>query len=114
MMHSQHDPFTYQFACRRSIARQAHPLLERHPVLLPVLLLAGAVLFSFISSFADGLFPLLALLGMPTTLLCLLIAFVLGTCGVLTLIIGTIEYIERSSVRVASIPRSKEHSYDCN
>jgi len=87
------------------------PLLQRHPVLLPVLLLICAIALGIASFFADNLFPVLTLIGMPSPLLCLLLAYVLGISGILTSIIGIIECMDRYTLQGAMFPKSKEQSY---
>jgi hypothetical protein len=86
-------------------------LLQRHPVLLPVLLLICATALATASFFADGLFPVLKFIGVPSPLLCLLLAYVLGISGILTSIIGIIECMDRYSLQNAMFPKSKEQSY---
>lgn len=87
-------------------------LLQRHPILTPVLLLGGSVLLSILGFSNDAvLFPLLALVGVSSSLLCLSIAFVFGVAGILAGIIGAIEYVDRYSLQAAMFPKPKEHSY---
>jgi hypothetical protein len=83
-------------------------LLKRHPVLLPLLLVLGACLASIGSFSAENVFPLLTLLGMPSNVLCLSMALVLGISGVLTSIISLLEHIDRRSVHAAMFPEAKE------
>ncbi len=91
---------------RIQVARAGH-LLRRHPILIPVILLSGSLGLCFASFYADTLFPLLALVGAPTSLLCLAMAFVLGVSGVLTSIISIIEGIDRCRLRTATFPKPK-------
>jgi len=94
---------------KRSIwVRDQKHLLTRHPVLLPVFLLLGACLASSGSFSAENVFPLLVLLGIPSNVLCLSVALVLGISGVLVSIISILEYIDRRSVHVALFPEAKE------
>jgi hypothetical protein len=86
---------------------RASLLLRRHPVLLPGLLLGGSLLLCLTSFYANNLFPLLALLGAPTSLLCLSMAIVLGVTGVLAGIISGIEGIDRHRLRSTTIAKSK-------
>ena len=88
-----------------------HPLLQRHPVLLPVLLLSGAIALVGASLFASNLFPALMLIGVPSGLLYFSIAFVLGVCGLLVSIIGILERIDRCGLPALLLPGLKEHSY---
>src|SRR6266852_5168256 len=89
-------------------------LLEQHPVLTPALLLGGSVGL-FIASFsADRLFPALALIGVPTANLCLLISLVLGISGILASIIYLIEKVDcylSKRLQAGVFLQSKEHSY---
>ena len=105
MIQSQYE------ACSRKhsiwIRDQTH-LLTRHPVVLPVLLLLGACLASIVSVSAANVFPLLTLLGMPSNVLCLSIALVLGISGILVSIISILECIDRRSVHAALFPEAKE------
>src|SRR5437660_255604 len=71
-----------------------NPLLKRHPVVLPLLLLAGACFAVMMSLMAENIFPLLMWIGVSPAIFCLSIALVLGISGVLTSIIGIIEHIE--------------------
>ena len=108
MIQSQSKPSGQQ---RGMIRPRRNPLLQRHPVLLPVLLLTCAIALSIASFFADSLFPVLTFIGVPSPLLCLLLAYVLGISGILTSIIGIIECMDRYSLQNAMFPKSKEQSY---
>lgn len=89
------------------------PLLQRYPVRIPLLFLLGSVLLVFVSFSPKAVFPVLAFIGVPSTLLCLSLAFVLGVVGVLTGIISMIETFERHHFQQAAMfPKPKEHSYD--
>jgi len=81
-------------------------LLQQHPVLIPVILIIGSVVLYIASFFANTLFPLLALIGVPAGLLCLSVAFVSGVSGVLASIISIIEGIDRR-LRTTTFPKSK-------
>jgi hypothetical protein len=83
---------------------------HRHPVLFPVALLLGALVLLLASSFANTLFPLLVLLGVPSTQLCLAIALVLGIVGSLTGIIGIIERLDHRSTHTG-LAMPKEHGH---
>lgn len=83
-------------------------LLKRHPILLPALLLLGAGLASSASFSAVNVFPLLTLIGIPSNVLCLSIALVLGITGTLASIIGVLEHIDRRSIQAATFPEAKE------
>ncbi|GAC1391214.1 MAG: hypothetical protein NVS4B11_14430 [Ktedonobacteraceae bacterium] len=100
----------------RRLAR--NPLLQRHPVLTPVVLLSSSLLLGVASIFADTVFSVLTLVGMPVgtlVLLCILVAFVLGIVGVLASIIGILEQVDRyyvtTGVSVPMFLRLKEQSY---
>jgi hypothetical protein len=87
------------------------PLLQRHPVLAPVLLLCGSLVLGITSCFADTVFPALAFLGTPSALLCLAFAFVLGIAGIIASIITMIECVHRHCLQAALFLQPKEHSY---
>ena len=90
------------------------PLLERHPVLAPVLLLASSVALFIVSFSADSLFPVLAFVGVHPALLCLLMAMVSGISGMLAGIIYIIERIDSyclQRLQAGVFPQPKEHSY---
>jgi len=91
-----------------------HPLLQRHPILVSLCLISGALLLAISSYFADTLFPVLAFIGALPTLPCLLLAWVLGTCGILISIISIIEYVEQLRAYVIVSPALKEQRYDRN
>jgi len=93
---------------RASWVRERNYLLKRHPVLVPVLLLLGAGLASSASFSAENVFPLLTLIGLPSNVLCLSVALVLGITGILTSIIGILEYIDRQTIQAAMFPEAKE------
>jgi len=94
---------------KRSIwVRDQNHLLKRHPVSLPVLLLLGAFLASIASFSMENIFPLLMLIGMPSNVLCLSIALILGISGVLASIISILECIDRRSVHAAMFLEAKE------
>jgi hypothetical protein len=82
---------------------QRHILLRRHPVLVPVALSGCALALCFVSFNANNLFPLLALIGVPSQLLCLLLALVLGISGILTSIVGLIERMDPSPAQVHNV-----------
>jgi hypothetical protein len=73
-------------------------LLQRHPVLVPLVLLVG----SFLSCCVALLFPLF-LGGSALTTLCLSLACVLGIAGLLTGITGILERVDRQPVRSTSV-----------
>ncbi len=83
-------------------------LLQRHPVLVPALLLSGSVGLYIVSSFATALFPLLTFIGASPGLTCLLFALVLGIAGILTTIIDLIERFDRSRLHAEMFPKPKE------
>jgi hypothetical protein len=86
---------------------QRHVLLRRHPVLVPVTLLGSALVLCLVSFYANSLFPLLTLVGIPSQLLCLLLALVLGISGILTSIVGLIERMDRSHTQVHNVSQYK-------
>ncbi len=86
---------------------QCHVLLHRHPVLVPVTLSGTALVLCIVSFYASNLFPLLTWVGMPSQLLCLLLALVLGISGILTSIVGLIERMDRSRTPVHNVSEYK-------
>ncbi len=109
MLQSQHEPDGH----RGVVPKQQHnPLLQRHPVLVPLILLSGSIIIGAASFFTDSLFPILVFIGFPSALVCLLLACVLGTCGILVGIIGILERVDHYCLPAAMFPKSKEHSYD--
>ncbi len=86
---------------------QRHVLLHRHPVLVPVTLSGTALVLCIVSFYASNLFPLLTWVGMPSQLLCLLLALVLGISGILTSIVGLIERMDRSRTPVHNVSEYK-------
>jgi len=66
---------------------------------------------SFFADNLDSFFPLLSLIGVPSALLSILLALVLGISGVLAAIISIIEVIDRSRLQPAISPQPKEQSY---
>ncbi|MBE3558413.1 MAG: hypothetical protein IMW89_04215 [Ktedonobacteraceae bacterium] len=76
----------------------------QHPVLLPLALLGGALLTGIASLNGDNLFPFLALINVSSTYLCLSLACILGTAGIVVSIIGILEHIDRS-IPVAISPK---------
>lgn len=107
-MHCQQQwPGNRQYAriMRRSL------LLQRHPVLTPVLFLSGAGILCIASFSANTLFPILTLLGIPAILFCLSIAMMLGIVGILVGIISMIEYFYQYSAQATAFSQPKEHSY---
>lgn len=105
MLHSQCTSSGYRHRLQRL---HRSPLLQQHPVLLPALFLLGAVATGTSGFFSDSLFPLLSLIGVPSLLICLSLAFVLGIVGVLIGIISFIEAFERQTVTHLKV---KEQSY---
>lgn len=103
MISGQFEPPGQQRVLR---SRQSH-LLQKHPVLIPAILIIGSVVLYIASFFADSLFPLLALIGVPTGLFCLSAASVLGVSGVLASIISIIEGIDRRRLPTTTFPKSK-------
>lgn len=81
---------------------------ERHPVLVPFLLLLGGCLAGIASTSTANVFPLLTLIGMPSDVLCLSIALILSISGCLAGIIGSIEWIDRRSVQTTLFAEAKE------
>ncbi|GCE20283.1 hypothetical protein [Dictyobacter kobayashii] len=91
-----------------------HPLIQHHPVLVSLSLIGSAFILAIASYFSDTLFPVLAFIGASPTLPCLLLAVVLGTCGILTSIINIIEHVEQRRAYIIVSPDLKEQRYDRN
>ncbi|GCE06266.1 hypothetical protein [Dictyobacter aurantiacus] len=91
-----------------------HPLLQRHPILVSLCLISGAVLLVMASYFADTLFPILAFIGASPALPCLSLAWMSGTCGILISIINIIEHVEQRRAYAVVSPALKEQRYDRN
>ncbi|GCF08871.1 hypothetical protein [Dictyobacter arantiisoli] len=89
-----------------------HPLLQHHPVLVSLTLISVAILLAIVSYSADSLFPVLAFIGASPTVPGLLLACVLGTCGILTSIINIIEHVEHGRAYAVLSPEAKEQRYD--
>ena len=100
MIQGQYDPPSGRQHTGRL---QRHVLLRRHPVLVPVTLSGCALVLCVVSFYANSLFPLLAWIGIPSQLLCLLLALVLGISGILTSIVGLIERMDRPCAQVHSV-----------
>ncbi len=83
-------------------------LYQRHPVLVPAVLLAISVVLFITSFFGISLFPILAFLGIPIDSICLLLAFVSGISGVLTAIISLIERFDHSRLPTDMFSQMKE------
>lgn len=88
--------------------RYQHPLLRRHPVLVPAGLLTISVVLCITSLFGSTLFSVLALLGIPVASMCLLFALVAGISGILTGIISLIEHFDCSRLHARMFPQIKE------
>lgn len=97
--HSGHQHF---------LTAQRASLLQRHPIVTPLLLLASSIALCIASVFANTLFPVLAIFDLPAMLMCLLFALVLGIAGILAGIISIIERLDRSYARSSMFPQAKE------
>jgi hypothetical protein len=91
-------------------------LLQRHPVLTPVILLCSAVALGIAGIYGNAVFPVLPLARVAIdtfVLLCIIVAFVLGIAGVLATIIGILEQVDRSFTGVSFLMflRLKERTY---
>ena len=99
------------------VGQKRNPLLQRHPVLVPLVLFASSIALAIASFFTDNLFPVLALIGVPSVLVCYLLAAVLGLCGVIVSITGLLELRDafgHCPIQLALAPQSKGQHYDCN
>jgi hypothetical protein len=114
MIQSQQNDLLGQWPFTR---QQRNPLLQRHPVLVPLVLFASSIVLAIASFFADNLFPVLTLIGIPSALVCSLLAAVLGLCGVLVSITGLLELrdiFDHRNIQLALAPQPKGQHYDCN
>jgi len=97
--------------------RQRHPLMQQYPVLVPLVLFASSIVLAIVSFFTDNLFPVLTLIGIPSALVCYLLAAALGLCGVIVSITGLLERFntcDRRFIRLALAPQPKGQHYDRN
>jgi hypothetical protein len=91
-------------------------MLQHHPLLVPLVLFASSIVLAMAGFFADNLFPVLALIGFPSALVCYLLAGVLGLCGVIVSITGLLEFcdaLDHCPIQLALAPQSKGQHYDC-
>jgi hypothetical protein len=96
-------------------SQQRNPLIQRHPVLVPLVLFASSIILAIVGFFTDNLFPVLTLIGVPSALVCYLLAAVLGLCGVLVSITGLLELYDicdHRCIQLALAPQSKGQHYD--
>ena len=96
------------------VGQQRNPLIQRHPVLVPLVLFAGAFVLAIGSFFSDTLFPVLTLIGVPSALVCSLLAAVLGLCGTIVSITGLLELYytwDQRCILLALVPQSKGQRY---
>ncbi|GHO73655.1 hypothetical protein KSD_14260 [Ktedonobacter sp. SOSP1-85] len=73
-----------------------NPLLQRHPVLVPSVLLLGALLVGAIALYSDKLFPWLTLLGITPFPFYLSIALASGLAGMVATAISLVEAFDRA------------------
>src|SRR5579859_282800 len=86
-------------------------LLQRHPVLLPLFLLSCASIIGIASFSPESIFPLFSLLGIPAIFPSLSLTLILGITGIVTSIVGVLEWADRFSFKSAMFPHTKEQSY---
>jgi len=67
---------------RQLMSQQRNPLIQQHPVLIPLVLFAGSFVLAIVSFFTDTLFPILTLIGVPSALICYLLAAEIGRAHV--------------------------------
>ena len=89
--------------------QKTHPLLQRYPAVISLVLLLGAFLLTIASFNASILFPIFALSGTSPALPCLVLACVLGVSGTLTSIISILEYVDRAQASRKLHLEVKEH-----
>jgi len=80
----------------RGLLLARNPILQRHPVMTPLVLLVGSLLLGAASLYSDDLFPWLSFFGVTTFPVYLSIALVSGLAGFVTAIISLVEYFDRS------------------
>lgn len=78
----------------RRLAR--NPILQRHPILTPLILVGGSLLLGAAALYSDDLFPWLSFFGVTTFPVYLSIALVSGLAGFVTAIISLVEYLDHS------------------
>ena len=108
MIQGQYDPPSGQQCIVTQQTPRASRLLQQHPVLIPIGLLSASIGMCIVSFFAKALFPVLAIIGTPAMLVCLLIALVLGIAGILAGIISIIENVDRKRQRAELFSKPKE------
>lgn len=80
--------------------------------MVPLSLISSALILMIVSSFASRFFPTFLFIGISATLLCLLLAAVLGICGTVTGIVGLMELFDCS--RTSAFLQTKEQCNDRN
>lgn len=108
MMQGQFEPSGRP---QHNLTLQRSHLLHQHPILLPLALLGGSIGLFIVSSFADNFLPALAFIGASASLLCTILALVLGISGLLAGIISIIESVDRHRLKAAMFPKTKEQGY---
>jgi hypothetical protein len=104
MIQGQFKPFGER---QHLLMAERSRLSKQYPVLLPLILIFGSGVLGIASFYTNVLFPLLAIIGVPTALLCLSAALVLGMAGVLASIISILETIDRLRVQTTTFPKPK-------
>jgi hypothetical protein len=108
MIQGQYDPPSGQRRISTSYTPRTSRLLQQHPVLIPLGLLAASAGLCILSFLAGTLFPLLGLIGVPSTTICLLLALVFGIAGILASIISIIENVDCRRLRAVLFSKLKE------
>jgi hypothetical protein len=85
-----------QEAQPRGLRLARNPILQRHPILTPLALLAGSLLLGYAALNADDLFPWLSFFGITPFPVYFSIALVSGLAGFVTAIITLVECIDRA------------------
>jgi len=112
MMHDSRPSLENGRSVLPGSTRHVHPLLQRNPALVSILLICCALLLVFASFQAQRVFPAFVLIGASPALPCLLLAFVLGICGTTTGIISILDHMSRGYVLAHIQPETKEPHYD--
>ena len=104
MIQGQFQPFGQR---QHLLMPEQGRLSKQDPLLLPIILIFGSGVLCIVSFYANALFPLLAVIGVPTVLLCLSAALVLGVAGILASIISILETIDRLRTQTTTLPKPK-------
>jgi hypothetical protein len=108
MIQGQCDPPSGQRRISTPYTPRTSLLLQQHPVLIPLGLVAASAGLCMLGFFANTLFPVFALIGIPSTLICLLLALVFGIAGILASIISIIENVDQKRLHAMLFSKPEE------